>query len=191
MIKNILYTIGILATIIVYYLFFEYQNKRFKSIESKLLIIADKIDNISNNKPDNIASSLDYKENNFIKNDIVNFSDSLIKLFENDTAFKNFSLLAKKEEIAATFAISKDTFCFDLAEQYKIINFYNNKIRIKNMLKPGSMLLSINDSLIHNDEIYILREINGKGSYIRLENLSSFSNCKFHKINPNPFNNNP
>ena len=81
--------------------------------------------------------------------------------------------------------------CFDLADQYKIINFYNNKIRIKNMLKPGSMLLSINDSLIHNNEIYILREINGKASYIRLENLSSFSDCKFHKINPNPFNNNP
>ena len=47
MIKNILYTIGILATIAVYYLFYEYQNKRFESLESKLLEISNKIDNIS------------------------------------------------------------------------------------------------------------------------------------------------
>tara|TARA_Y100001936_G_C15824640_1_gene533549 strand:+ start:74 stop:637 length:564 start_codon:yes stop_codon:yes gene_type:complete len=187
MIKNILYTIGILATIIVYYLFYEHQNKRFESIESKLFIIADKIDNISNDKPDNFTSSLDYKENNFIKDDIVNFSDSLKKIFDNDSAFKNLSLLPKSEEITSTSAILNDTFCFDLADQYKIINFYNNKIRIKNMLKPGSVLLSLNDSLIHNDEVYILKEINGKGSYIRLENLSSLSDCKFHKINPNPY----
>ena len=184
MIKNILYTIGILATIIVYYLFYEHQNKRFESIESKLFIIADKIDNISNDKPDNFTSSLDYKENNFIKDDIVNFSDSLKKIFDNDSAFKNLSLLPKSEEITSTSAILKDTFCFDLADQYKIINFYNNKIRIKKMMVPGSILMSVNDSLIHNNTVYILKQINGEGSFVKFKNLNDNNHCKLHKVKP-------
>jgi len=48
---------------------------------------------------------------------------------------------------------------------------------------PGSILLSINDSLKHNGITYILRDINGEGSYIELENTKSDTNCKFHKIN--------
>ena len=183
MIKNILYTIGILATIAVYYLFYEYQNKRFESLESKLVEISNKIDNISNDTSDNITNSLNYKENNIVKNDIINFSDSLIKLFDNDSTFKKIATLTQDDNLIDSSDSFKDTFCFDLAEQYKIINFYSNKIRIKNILVPGSILLSINDSLIHNDTVYILKEINGEGSYIELENKSTQTNCKFHKIN--------
>ena len=156
MIKNILYTIGILATIAVYYLFYEYQNKRFESLESKLVEISNKIDNISNDtsnslnykENNNITNSLNYKENNIVKNDIINFSDSLIKLFDNDSTFKKIATLTQDDNLMDSSDSFKDTFCFDLAEQYKIINFYSNKIRIKNILVPGSILLSINDSLI-------------------------------------------
>ena len=76
-----------------------------------------------------------------------------------------------------------DTFCYDLSEQYKIKYFYSNKIRIKNTLMPGSILMSINDSLVHNGVTYILKEINGEGSYIKLYNPSNDNFCKFHKIN--------
>ena len=184
MIKNTLYTIGIIATIAVYYLFYEYQNKRFESLESKLLEISEKIDTISNtNSTNNLSESLDYKENNIVKTKIVNFSDSLISLFDNDSTLKKITELSMKNNLDENLDMKLDTFCFDLAEQFKIINFYSNKIRIKNLLVPGSILLSINDSLKHNDITYILRSINGEGSYIELENTNTDTNCKFHKIN--------
>ncbi|OUW11101.1 MAG: hypothetical protein CBD26_02845 [Candidatus Pelagibacter sp. TMED166] len=183
MLKNIIYIVGILATAAVYYLFYDYQDKRFQSIESKLIEISSKIDNISNEKPSkDIVESLNYKENNFLKNDIVNFSDSLIKLFDNDTTIQKISNLSKIIDTVDVSDSIQDTFCFDLAEQYKIINFYNNKIRIKNLLVPGSILLSLNDSLIHNEIVYILKEINGEGSYIELQNTKTQTDCKFHKI---------
>jgi len=180
MIKNTLYTIGIIATIAVYYLFYEHQNERFESIESKLLEISQKIDTISNtNSTNNFSESLDYKENNIVKTKIVNFSDSLISLFDNDSTLNKITELSMKNSLDMEI----DTFCFDLAEQFKIINFYSNKIRIKNLLVPGSILLSINDSLNHNGITYILRGIDGSGSYIELENTDTNTNCKFHKIN--------
>ena len=184
MIKNTLYTLGIIATIAVYYLFYEYQNERFESLESKLLEISQKIDTISNTNPtNNLSESLDYKENNIVKTKIVNFSDSLISLFDNDSTFKKITDLSMKNNLDEKLDKEIDTFCFDLAEQFKIINFYSNKIRIKNLLVPGSILLSINDSLNHNDITYILRGINSEGSYIELENTDTDTTCKFHKIN--------
>ena len=184
MIKNTLYTIGIISTIAVYYLFYEYQNKRFESLESKLLEISEKIDTISNtNSTNNLSESLDYKENNIVKTKIVNFSDSLISLFDNDSTLKKITELSMKNNLDDKLNMEIDTLCFDLAEQFKIINFYSNKIRIKNLLVPGSILLSINDSLKHNGITYILRDINGEGSYIELENADTDTSCKFHKIN--------
>ena len=184
MIKNILYTIGILATIAVYYLFYEYQNKRFESLESKLVEISNKIDNISNDTSDNITNSLNYKENNIVKNDIINFSDSLIKLFNNDSMFKKvFDSNIDNDTINQKETID-DGFCYDLAEQYKIINFYNSKIRIKNISIPGSILMSVNDSLNHNNGVYILKQINGEGSFVKFENLNDKSHCKLHKVKP-------
>ena len=112
MIKNILYTIGILATIAVYYLFYEYQNKRFESLESKLVEISNKIDNISNDTSDNITNSLNYKENNIVKNDIINFSDSLIQLFDNDSTFKKIATLTQDDNSMDSSDSFKDTFCF-------------------------------------------------------------------------------
>lgn len=184
MIKNTLYTLGAIATIIVYYLFYEYQNERFESLESKLLEISQKIDTISYTNPSkNLSESLDYKENNIVKTKIVNFSDSLMSLFDNDSTLKKITDLSMKNNLEEKLDMEIDTFCYDLAEQFKIINFYSNKIRIKNLLVPGSILLSINDSLKHNGVTYILRDINGEGSYIELENADTEASCKFHKIN--------
>ena len=42
--------------------------------------------------------------------------------------------------------------------------------------------MSINDSLVHNNVKYILKEINGEGSYIELQNTKTKTDCKFHKI---------
>ena len=184
MIKNTLYTLGAIATIIVYYLFYEYQNERFESLESKLLEISQKIDTISNDNPtNNLSESLNYKDNNIVKTKIINFSDSLISLFDNDSTMKKITDLSNKSNANEKLDTEIDTFCYDLAEQFKIINFYSNKIRIKNLLVPGSILLSINDSLKHNGITYILRDINGEGSYIELENADTEASCKFHKIN--------
>ena len=177
MIKNSLYLIGLLATLVLYYLFYEYQNDKFVVINNQLNEINNKLNSIVLVGDGSLKSPpVDYKENNIVKNEIVNFSDSLIKLFNNDDKIK------KIIEIQNNVEVPVDTFCYDLSEQYKIISFYNNKIRIKKLLLPGSIVMSINDSLVHNDVIYILKEINGEGSYISLQNTNNNSSCKFHKI---------
>ena len=179
MIKNILYTVGVLATLVFYYLFYEYQNSKFIALNNQLNKINQKLDSIALKDENSLNSvSIDYKENNVVKNKIVNFSDSLNKLFNNDNEIKKITKIQNNNSIETVV----DTFCYDLSEQYKIINFYNNKIRIKNVLIPGSILMSINDSLAHNDVTYILKEINGEGSYIRLHNPNNDTFCKFHKI---------
>ena len=183
MIKNILYIIFMMLTFLFYYLFYEYQDTKFLAINNQLNKINQKLDSIVLSEDSRLKSTaIDYKENNIVKNEIVNFSDSLIKLFNNDDNMKKISQLQNETEINNNAKVIIDTFCYDLSEQYKIINFYNNKIRIKNLLVPGSILMSINDSLIHNDITYILKEINGEGSYIRLQNPNNGSFCKFHKI---------
>ena len=68
-----------------------------------------------------IIDGRDYKENNIVKDKIVNFADSLNILLENS---QNEISEELKEEMI-------DTVCYELSEQYKIINFYKNKIRIK------------------------------------------------------------
>jgi len=177
MIKNVLYLVGLLGTLLLYYLFYEYQNDKFISINNQLNEINYKLDSIILVEDKPLKSSpVDYKENNIVKNEIVNFSDSLIKLFNNNDKIQKITEIQNNIEVAV------DTFCYDLSEQYKIISFYNNKIRIKKLLVPGSIVMSINDSLVHNDVIYILKEINGEGSYISLQNTSNNTSCKFHKI---------
>ena len=183
MIKNILYVIGVLATIVIYYLFYDYQNIKFIALDKQLSAINQKLDSIVLSDESTLnTSSIDYKENNIVKNEIVNFSDSLIKLFDNDDKIKKITEI--QDNISNDIAEQPvDTFCYDLSEQYKIKYFYNNKIRIKNTLMPGSILMSINDSLVHNNVTYILKEINGEGSYIKLYNPKNDNFCKFHKIN--------
>tara|TARA_Y100001970_G_scaffold94742_1_gene119395 strand:+ start:7337 stop:7891 length:555 start_codon:yes stop_codon:yes gene_type:complete len=181
MIKNILYTIGIFSALFLYYLFYEYQNNQFINLNIKLDLINKKLDSLILKSGSSLdAEPINYKENNIIKNEIVNFSDSLIKLFDNDVRIKKITDIHNASN--NNIKVNIDTFCYDLSEQYKIINFYNNKIRIKNLLLPGSILMSINDSLIHNDVTYILKEINGEGSYIKLHNPKNDNFCKFHKI---------
>ena len=182
MIKNITYIFGLLFTLIFYYLFYEHQNSKFLHLNTKLDLISKQIDSLKIKNNTSKKMSVDYKENNIIKNDIVSFSDSLIKLI-NDKGKIGLTLDSVTSIITESNNNVTDTFCYDLSEQYKIMNFYSNKIRIKKNLTPGSILLSINDSLIHNDTVYILKEINGEGSYIELENKSTQTNCKFHKIN--------
>ena len=82
MIKNILYVIGVLVTIVLYYLFYDYQNNKFIALDKQLSAINQKLDSIVLSDESTLnTSSIDYKENNIVKNEIVNFSDSLIKLF--------------------------------------------------------------------------------------------------------------
>ena len=182
MIKNILYAVGVLATLVFYYLFYEYQNNKFLSLDNQLNEINQKLDSIVLKDESSLnTESINYKENNIVKNKIVNFSDSLINLFDNDDKIKKITEI-QNNVTNNNIKTVVDTFCYDLSEQYKIINFYNNKIRIKNILIPGSILMSINDSLVHNDVTYILKEINGEGSYIRLHNPNNDTFCKFHKI---------
>ena len=182
MIKNILYVIGVLATIVLYYLFYDYQNNKFIALDKQLSAINQKLDSIILKDESSInTSSIDYKENNIVKNEIVNFSDSLIKLFNNnDRIKKNTEIQGSTTNNIAEVAV--DTFCYDLSEQYKVINFYNNKIRIKNLSIPGSILMSINDSLKYKDSIYILKEINGEGSFVKFKNLNKNIACKLHKV---------
>ena len=184
MIKNIIYTFGILVTLLFYYLFYEHQNTRFLDLNKKLDIITQKIDSFEKELTSTTPVSTDYKENNIVKNNVINFSDSLTKLFNQKDKINivSDSILTKDTILTKEVVTIIDTFCYDLSEQYKILNFYNNKIRIKKNLKPGSILMSINDSLVHNDVTYILKEINGEGSFIQLFNPSNNTFCKFHKI---------
>ena len=181
MIKNITYIFGLLLTLIFYYLFYEHQNSKFLHLNTKLDLISKQIDSSKIKNNTSKKMSVDYKENNIIKNDIVSFSDSLIKLI-NDKGKIGLTLDSVTSIITESNNNVTDTFCYDLSEQYKIMNFYSNKIRIKKNLTPGSILLSINDSLIHNDVTYILKEINGEGSYIQLLNPFDDTFCKFHKV---------
>ena len=180
MIKNIVYASVIIITLVIYYLFYEYQNSKFSNIEIQLNALNQKLDSITlNSEPPLNNTAINYKENNIVKNEIINFSDSLTKLFDNDEKTKKISQLQSKDEVVAM-----DTFCYDLSEQYKIINFYNNKIRIKKMMVPGSILMSVNDSLIHNNAVYILKQINGEGSFVKFKNLNDNNHCKLHKVKP-------
>ena len=180
MVKNIVYASGIIITLVSYYLFYEYQNSKFSNIETQLNALNQKLDSITlNSEPPLNNTAINYKENNIVKNEIINFSDSLTKLFDNDEKTKKISQLQSKDEVVAM-----DTFCYDLSEQYKIINFYNNKIRIKKMMVPGSILMSVNDSLIHNNTVYILKQINGEGSFVKFKNLNDNNHCKLHKVKP-------
>ena len=178
MIKNIVYASGIIITLASYYVLYEYQNSKFSNIENQLNALNQKLDSITlNTDPPLNNTAINYKENNVVKNEIINFSDSLIKLFDNDEKTKKISQLQGKDEVVAM-----DTFCYDLSEQYKIINFYNNKIRIKKSMVPGSILMSVNDSLIHNNTVYILKQINGEGSFVKFKNLNDDNHCKLHKV---------
>ena len=184
MIKNIIYTFGILVTLLFYYLFYEHQNTRFLNLNKKLDLITQKIDSLEKGNVSTKPVSVDYKENNIVKNNVINFSDSLTNLFNQKDKINivSDSILTKDSISVDEVTTIIDTFCYDLSEQYKILNFYNNKIRIKKNLTPGSILMSINDSLVHNDVTYILKEINGEGSYIQLLNPSNDTSCKFHKV---------
>ncbi len=180
MIKNILCIIGLLITLGFYYLLYEHQNTKFDNLSAQLDKINNKLDSlvVSNNVPEK-SIPVDYKQNNIVRTGVINFTDSLTNLFNGDDLKLDFDSVLNDKIIPSGII---DTFCYDLSEQYKIINFYNNKIRIKNLLAPGSILMSINDSLIHNDVTYILKEINGEGSFIQLLNRSTNNFCKFHKI---------
>ena len=165
--NKIFITFSVLLTFVCYYLFYDYQRYEIINLNSKLNEINHKLDSLlgagninSADQNSIIVDSRDYKENNLIKNKIINFSDSLNKLLEKNQ--NEISAELKKE--------SFDTVCYELSEQYKIINFYKNKIRIKNILKPGSILMSINDTLSYKNSIYTLKEINGEDSYIKLHN---------------------
>jgi hypothetical protein len=180
MIKNIVYVSGIIITLASYYVLYEYQNSKFSNIENQLNALNQKLDSITlNTDPPLNNTAINYKENNVVKNEIINFSDSLIKLFDNDEKTKKISQLQGKDN-----SVTIDTFCYDLSEQYKIINFYNNKIRIKKSMVPGSILMSVNDSLIHNNTAYVLKQINGEGSFVKFKNLNDNNHCKLHKIKP-------
>mgnify|MGYP001232793021 CR=1 FL=1 len=183
--NKIFITISIIVTLLFYYLIYDYQRSEIDNLNSQLNNINEKLDSLldnggdkTSNRPNNensmIIDGRDYKKNNIIKDKIVNFADSLNILLENS---QNEISEELKEEMI-------DTVCYELSEQYKIINFYKNKIRIKNILKPGSILMSINDTLSYKNSTYILKEINGEDNYIKLYNKIDQSDCKFHKITP-------
>ena len=185
--KNKLFIIiSILVTLLFYYLIYDYQRSEIDDLHFKLNDINGKLDFIlssedvsissviSNQNSETVSSGVNYKENNLIKDKIINFADSLNKLLEDDISE---GLLTFQEKAV-------DTLCYELSEQYKIINFYQNKIRIKNILRPGSILMSINDTISYKSSTYILKETNGKESYIKLYNEADQSDCKFHKVNP-------
>tara|TARA_B100000700_G_scaffold188057_1_gene207168 strand:+ start:240 stop:794 length:555 start_codon:yes stop_codon:yes gene_type:complete len=182
--KNTLYIIVFILTLVFYYLFYEYQNRKFNIITEQLYEMNRKLDSIELLKQHSPLenSNVNYKENNIVKDKIVNFADSLAQLLEQDTNYQKVSKILTVDQ-KETEPIA-DTLCYELSEQYKIISFYNNKIRVQNILKPGSFILSLNDSIAHNDNTYILDEINGQGSYVKLHNVSKDGYCRFHKIKP-------
>ena len=180
MIKNILCIIGLLITLGFYYLLYEYQNTKFDNLNAQLDKINNKLDSlvVSNNAREK-SISVGYKQNNIVRTGVINFTDSLTNLFNGDDLKLDFDSVLNDKIIPSGII---DTFCYDLSEQYKIINFYNNKIRIKNLLAPGSILMSINDSLIHNDVNYTLKKINGKDSFVEFKNVNDNIDCKLHKV---------
>ena len=176
--------ISIIITLGFYYFLYDFQKTQNIHLINKLDIMDKKLDSLLNLKSENtpFVSTVDYKDNNIVKNKIIDFADSLNKLLGEEKFHK---IMDESKNKPSSLEISIiDTICYDLSEQYKIINFYKNKIRLKNILAPGSILMSINDTLIHNEILYILNEINGGGGYIKLYNTIDDNECKFHKVTP-------
>ena len=87
MIKNIIYTFGILVTLLFYYLFYEHQNTRFLNLNKKLDLITQKIDSLEKGNVSTKPVSIDYKENN-----IVNLELPIKEPEIFDTKFKEENL---------------------------------------------------------------------------------------------------
>ena len=82
MIKNIVYASGIIITLVSYYFFYEYQNSKFSNIETQLNALNQKLDSITlNSEPPLNNTAINYKENNIVKNEIINFSE--LEMYKN------------------------------------------------------------------------------------------------------------
>ena len=182
--NQIFIIISIIATLGFYYFLYDFQKTQNIHLINRLDIMDEKLDSLLNLKSENtpFVSTVDYKDNNIVKNKIIDFADSLNKLLGEEKFHKVMD--ESKNKLSSLEIPVIDTICYDLSEQYKIINFYKNKIRLKNILVPGSILMSINDTLTHNEILYILNEINGEGGYIKLYNTIDGNECKFHKATP-------
>ena len=190
--NNILVIVLIVIIFIGFYLLYNKQNKLEKKLLDQISLINKEI--LSNEQviqDDNY--SLDYKENNLITNKTINFVDSINKLIDDqlgsDNIIKNDSLDLTVEvynindynQNIEQEVVVEDTLCYGLSEQYKIINFYKNRIRIKNLSEPGSKLILTGDTLYYDNLKYLVLDVNLKEEYIRLLNLNNNEDCYFFK----------
>ena len=188
--NNILLIVFISLVFVAFYLLYSKQNNLEKKVLEQIALI--KAENNSN-KEDTKENkySLDYKENNLIINKTINFADSINKLIndqldanvvENDSLEIGLAVdLNSIDKYTDTVEEVGDTLCYGLSEQYKIINFYNNRIRIKNLSKPGSKLILTGDTLYYDNLKYLILSIDSKKEHIKLLNLNNNKDCYFFK----------
>ena len=158
----------------VFYFFYNNQTAQLKDINNSILEIEKKLLTITGSE--NPVLTDDYKENNLISNNTINFADSLTKLMDMkiNTEIPDTLYIDIENEV-------EDTLCYGLENQYKIISFYNERIRIKNISKPGSKLMSKGDTLYYDNLKYLILAIDSKAQHIYLYNLTDKKNCYFFK----------
>jgi len=190
--NNILLIILIFIVFIGFYLLYSKQNSLEKSLLEQISLIKKESTSDKEGIKDD-QYNLDYKENNLVTSKTINFVDSINKLIDDqlgsDNIIKNDSLDLTVEvynindynQNIEQEVVVEDTLCYGLSEQYKIINFYKNRIRIKNLSEPGSKLILTGDTLYYDNLKYLVLDVNLKEEYIRLLNLNNNKDCYFFK----------
>ena len=179
--SNVLLIILTIIVSVAFYLLYNNQSNQLKKISNSILEIEKSL--LSIKSSENSIISNNYKENNLIANNTINFADSLVKLMDiriNEEILDSFYIELEEAIIILEDEV-EDTLCYGLNNQYRIINFYNNRIRIKNISKPGSELISEGDTLYYDNLKYLVSSINSKDQYIYLYNLTDNKNCYFFK----------